>query len=46
MVMLLRLSIAPELFIAGNLIRVQQRARFQMRRKVHGALARKIHQAT
>jgi hypothetical protein len=35
----LRVAIAPELFIAGDLIRVEQGAGFEMRRQMHGAQA-------
>ena len=33
----LRITIAPELFVADDLIRVEQRPRFKMRRQMHGA---------
>jgi len=35
----LLIAVAPELFVAGNLIRVQQRPRFEMCREMHGAQA-------
>jgi len=33
----LRITIAPELFVANDLIRVEQRPRFKMRRQMHRA---------
>ena len=49
MVMMLRswqIAITPELLITGDLIRVEQRARFEMRRQVHCTQAAEIASAT